>query len=98
MIYFFGIVSGILFLIFIAIYAMIEMHINYKKSIPKLQKFTRVNPDGTISTYYLRVDKKMVITMIDIIAALIGFGAVLIFPFVTIQFLYETYEDIFKDD
>lgn len=58
MIYFFGIVSGILFLIFIAIYAMIEMHINYKKSIPKLQKFTRVNPDGTISTYYRRVDKK----------------------------------------
>ena len=57
MIYFFGIVSGILFLIFIAIYAMIEMHINYKKSIPKLQKFTRVNPDGTISTYYRRVDK-----------------------------------------
>ena len=42
--------------------------------------------------------KRIVITMIDIIAALIGFGAVLIFPFVTIQFLYETYEDIFKDD
>ena len=36
---------------------MIEMHINYKKSIPKLKKFTRVNPDGTISTYYRRVDK-----------------------------------------
>lgn len=36
--------------------------------------------------------------MIGIIVALIGFGAVLIFPFVTIQFLYETYEDIFKDD
>ena len=36
--------------------------------------------------------------MIDIIAALIGFGAILIVPFVTIQFLYETYEDIFKDD
>lgn len=34
--------------------------------------------------------------MIDIITALIGFGAVLIFPFVTIQFLYETYEDFFK--
>ncbi len=42
--------------------------------------------------------KRMVITMIDIIAALIGFGTVLIFSFVTIQFLYETYEDIFKDD
>ena len=41
---------------------------------------------------------RMVITMIDIIAALIGFGAILIVPFVTIQFLYETYEDIFKDD
>lgn len=40
---------------------------------------------------------RMVITMIDIII-IIGFGAVLIFPFVTIQFLYETYEDIFKDD
>ncbi len=36
--------------------------------------------------------------MIDIIFALIGFGAILIVPFVTIQFLYETYEDIFKDD
>lgn len=36
--------------------------------------------------------------MIDIIAVLIGLGAVLIFPFVTIQFLIETYEDIFKDD
>lgn len=34
--------------------------------------------------------------MIDIIAALIGFGAVLIFPFVTIQFMYETYGDFFK--
>lgn len=42
--------------------------------------------------------KRMVITMIDIIAAVIAFGTVLIFPFVTIQFLYETYEDIFKDD
>lgn len=41
---------------------------------------------------------RMVITMIDIIAVLIGLGAVLIFPFVTIQFLIETYEDIFKDD
>lgn len=40
----------------------------------------------------------MVITMIDIIIIIIGFGAVLIFPFVTIQFLYETYEDFFKDD
>lgn len=36
--------------------------------------------------------------MIDIIFFIIGFGAVLIFPFVTIQFLYETYEDFFKDD
>lgn len=34
--------------------------------------------------------------MIDIIAVLIGLGAVLIFPFVTIQFLYETYEDFLK--
>lgn len=58
MIYFFGIVSGILFLIFVAIYAMIEMHINYKKSIPKLKKFTRVNPDGSTSTYYRTVDKQ----------------------------------------
>ena len=41
---------------------------------------------------------RMVINMIDIIAVLIGLGAVLIFPFVTIQFLYETYEDFFKDD
>lgn len=41
---------------------------------------------------------RMVIAIIDIIAVLIGFGAVLIFPFVTIQFLIETYEDIFKDD
>ena len=57
MIYFFGIVSGILFLIFVAIYAMIEMHINYKRSIPKLKKFTRINPDCTTSTYYRRVDK-----------------------------------------
>ena len=57
MIYFFGIVSGILFLVFVAIYAMIEMHINYKKSIPKLKKFTRINPDGTTSTYYRSVDK-----------------------------------------
>ena len=58
MIYFFGIVSGILLLIFIAIRAMIEMHINYKKSIPKLKKFTRFNPDGSTSTYYRRVDKQ----------------------------------------
>lgn len=34
--------------------------------------------------------------MIGIIIFIIGFGAVLIFPFVTIQFLYETYEDFFK--
>ena len=57
MIYFFGIVSGILFLVLVAIYAMIDMHINYKKSIPKLKKFTRINPDGTTSTYYRSVDK-----------------------------------------
>lgn len=35
MIYFFGMVLGILFMIVVAIHAMIEMHINYKKSIPK---------------------------------------------------------------
>nr|DAL37714.1 MAG TPA_asm: hypothetical protein [Caudoviricetes sp.] len=34
--------------------------------------------------------------MIGIIIFIIGFGAVLIFPFVTIQFPYETYEDFFK--
>lgn len=45
-------------MIVVAIHAMIEMHINYKKSIPKLKKFTRVNPDGTTSTYYRRVDKQ----------------------------------------
>lgn len=58
MIYFFGMVLGILFMIVVAIHAMIEMHINYKKSIPKLKRFTRVNPDGTTSTYYRRVDKQ----------------------------------------
>lgn len=58
MIYFFGIVSGILLLIIIAIYAMIEMHINYKKSIHKLKNFTRINPDGSTSTYYRRVDEQ----------------------------------------
>lgn len=42
--------------------------------------------------------KMIVITIIDIIAAVIGFGVVLIFPFVTIQFLYETYEYFFKDN
>lgn len=36
--------------------------------------------------------------MIDIIVALIGFGAVLVVPFATIEFLIETYEDIFEDD
>ncbi len=36
--------------------------------------------------------------MIDIIAALIGFGAVLIVPFATIEFLIETYEDFFEDN
>lgn len=41
---------------------------------------------------------RMLITVIDIIAAFIGFGAVLIFPFVTTKFPYETYEDIFKDN
>ena len=40
----------------------------------------------------------MEITMIDIIAALIGFGAVLVVPFATIEFLIDTYEDIFVDD
>ena len=34
--------------------------------------------------------------MIGIIIFIIGFGAVLIFPFVTIQFLYETYENFLK--
>ncbi len=36
--------------------------------------------------------------MIDIIAAVIGFGAVLVVPFATIEFLIETYEDIFEGD
>ena len=82
MIYFFGIVSGILLLIFIAIYAMIEMHINYKKSIHKLKN----SPESIQMAQRLHIIaelmNRMVITMIDIIAAVIGFGAVLIFPFV----------------
>lgn len=42
--------------------------------------------------------KRMVITMIDIIIIIIGFGAVLLFPFATIEFLIETYEDFFEDN
>ena len=44
MIYFFGMVLGILFMIVVAIHAMIEMHINYKKSIPKLKKIHPSQP------------------------------------------------------
>lgn len=56
MIYFFGIVSGIIFMICVVIYAMIEMAINYRRSAPKLIKLTRVNPDGTTTTYYRRAE------------------------------------------
>lgn len=66
MIYFFDIVSGILFLIFAAIHAMIEMHINYKKSIPKLKN----SPESTQMAQRLHIIadliNRMVIAMIDI--------------------------------
>lgn len=66
MIYFFGMVLGILFMIVVAIHAMIEMHINYKKSIPKLKN----SPESTQMAQHLHIIaeliNRMVIAMIDI--------------------------------
>lgn len=57
MIYFFGGLSGVLFTIVLALRAMYKMHVDYEKSKPNLKQFTRVNPDGTTSTYYRVIPK-----------------------------------------